>query len=179
MMRLKFLTFIAASLAVAFAQTAPLCAAEPSASGLWEQLDDHGHSWFLFFERDGVYEGLVVKMFMRPGSPPNPICNNCPGDKKNLPVLGLSLVNGMKRNGLNYDKGTIIDPRNGSVYQAKMKVSPDGKLLTVRGFLGIDLFGQDQIWKRLPDDALPMNEVPPALMQYLSTPPKGAGAPLP
>ena len=179
MMRLTFLTIVGASLMVALSCGGPLRAAEPSAAGLWEQLDDHGHSWFLFFERAGVYEGSVVKMFIRPGTPSNPICNNCPGEKKNQSVLGLSLVNGMKRNGLNYDKGNIIDPRNGSVYQAKMKVSPDGKLLTVRGFMGIDLFGQDQVWKRLPDDALPMNEVPPALLQYLSTPPKGAGAPIP
>lgn len=170
-MRLKFLTIVGASLVVALSYCGPLRAAEPTAAGLWEQLDDYGHSWFLFFERDGVYEGAVVKMFIRPRDPPNPICNGCAGDQKNQPVLGLVLIKGMKRNGLNYDKGTITDPRNGSVYQAKMKVSPDGKLLTVRGFLGIDLFGQDQIWKRLPDDALPMNEIPPAIVQYLSTPP--------
>ena len=103
-MRLKFLTIIGASLVVALSYCGPLSAAEPSAAGLWEQLDNYGHSWFLFFERDGVYEGSVVKMFIRPGTPANPICNNCPGEKKNQLVLGTSLVNGMKRTGLNYDQ---------------------------------------------------------------------------
>jgi uncharacterized protein (DUF2147 family) len=171
MMRLKFLTIIAASLAVALAQTAPLRAAEPSVSGLWEQFDDHGHSWFLFFERDGVYEGAVVKMFLRPNEPPNPICSGCAGDQKNASFFGLVVVKAMHRKGLMYENGTILDPRNGSVYQAKMRLSPDGQHLTLRGFIGFDLFGQDQVWKRLPDEALPMNEIPPTLMQYLAMAP--------
>ena len=165
-MRLKFLTIIGVGLMAALVFSGPLRSAEPSVAGLWEQADSHGHSWFFFFEREGVYEGAIVKMFMKPGEVPNPICKGCAGDQKNAPVFGLVIVKGMQRNGLNYEKGTIIDPRNGSVYQAKMKVSPDGQLLTLRGFLGIDLFGQDQMWKRLPDDALQPHEVPPNIFQY-------------
>jgi Uncharacterized protein conserved in bacteria (DUF2147) len=176
MMRLKLSTLIAASLATALAYSGPLRAAtpvvaEPSVAGLWEQLDERGHSWFLFFERDGVYEGAIVKMYLKPSEPPNPICNGCAGDQRNAPVFGLVIIKNMHRKGLLYENGTILDPRNGNVYDAKMKVSPDGQLLTLRGFLGIDLFGQDQVWKRLPDYALPPNEVPPTLMQYLATPP--------
>jgi uncharacterized protein (DUF2147 family) len=165
-MRVKFVTIIVASLAVAFASAGPLRAAEPSVVGLWEQADDRGHSWFLFFEQDGVYQGAIAKMFFKPGESPNPICSSCVGDQKNAPVFGLVIVKGMRRNGLAYDKGTVLDPRNGSIYQAKMKLSPDGQRLTLRGFLGIDLFGQDQVWKRLPDDALLPNEVPPNLLQH-------------
>jgi hypothetical protein len=167
---LKVITVgVAAALACGPLRAAPaISAPEPSVSGLWEQLDDHGHSWFLFFEHDGFYEGAVVKMFLKPSEPPNPVCGGCTGDQKNAPVLGLVIVKKMQRHGLLYDNGKIIDPRNGNVYDAKMKLSPDGKVLVLRGFLGIDLFGQDQTWKRLPDEALLPSEMPPNLLPLLA-----------
>jgi len=131
----------------------------PTVEGVWEQVNDDGKvgGWFHIYERGGVYEGKIVKMFPRPGEKPNPVCTKCTGEQKNQPTLGLTLIKGMQRKGRNYENGTIMDPRDGSVYSARMELSADGQKLMVRGYLGIDLFGQSQIWRRLPDTAL--NEI--------------------
>jgi uncharacterized protein (DUF2147 family) len=131
--------------------------AEPSAVGLWEQVDDRSgkaESWFKITERSGVYEGAIVKMFLQPGDDPNPVCDKCEGADRGKPVLGLTLIKGMRRSGIHYEGGTITDPRDGSVYRALMELSPDGRRLEVRGYLGISLFGRSQTWNRLPDTAL-------------------------
>jgi uncharacterized protein (DUF2147 family) len=148
------------------AQPAP---AAPTAVGLWEQVDDvsgQPESWFRIVEKNGVYEGILVKGFPKPGEDPAEWrCDKCEGPEKGAPVVGLTLIKNMNRTGLNYENGTIMDPRDGAVYRALMELSPDGKKLTVRGYLGIALFGRSQVWNRLPDNAMdpaPAGRRPPA-----------------
>ncbi len=105
-------------------------------------------------EHNGVYNGAIAKIFFKPGEDQNPVCDKCEGADRGKPVMGLTLIKGMRRTGNHYEGGTITDPRDGSVYRALMELSPDGQKLEMRGYLGISLFGRSQIWTRLPDSAL-------------------------
>jgi len=153
-MSARHLAMAAALAAVLVGGRAP--AADLTADGLWQALDEQTHeptAWFLIRDHDGVYDGQIVRMYPKPGQQIDVLCDQCKDDRHGKPWLGLDIIRGMKRDGLNYAGGNILDPRDGHVYDAKMTLEPDGKTLVVRGYFGISLFGKNQYWSRLPDSA--------------------------
>ena len=145
-LRLVFAAAAAFTLMLAHASSAT-----PSAAGVWKQIDENGKVGALvtITQEGGVFVGRLSRLFPDPGDDPNPICSQCTGARHNQPVLGLLFIEGMKQSGLEYQGGTILDPETGKLYKASMSLDPGGSRLTVRGYVGLPIFGRSQTWTRV------------------------------
>jgi uncharacterized protein (DUF2147 family) len=127
----------------AFAQDTPV--------GLWKNIDDVSgkpKALIRITETNGVLEGKIEKLFRDADQDQNPVCDKCSDARKNQPILGMVMLNGLKKDGAEYTGGEILDPNNGKVYRSKLKVADGGKKLEVRGYIGMPLLGRSQTWVR-------------------------------
>jgi uncharacterized protein (DUF2147 family) len=64
------------------------------------------------------------------------------------PLCGLLMMGGFTPDGPGaWHDGWVYDPASGKTYNATMAVEPDGRL-ELRGYVGIPLFGESQLWTR-------------------------------
>ena len=148
------MTLSNAVLGLVLAGTA-LAAAAQSASpaGAWKTIDDatkKEKSVVRIVDNGGVYSGRIEKL-VESTMAPDAVCKECTDDRKDKPVVGLLIVRNMKQSADDksvFEGGDILDPANGKVYKAKMKLIDNGAKLEVRGFVGISLLGRTQTWIR-------------------------------
>ncbi|WP_010113642.1 DUF2147 domain-containing protein [Acinetobacter sp. P8-3-8] len=122
-------------------------------SGLWQSIDDKTGApkgiVRISKDADGTYMGTVTKVTPRVGYKPKEFCVDCPAPYTNKPIIGLNVIRGLKhKNGDNYEGGKILDPNSGKIYSLKAKLSPNGKKLVLRGYVGIAVLGRSQTWIR-------------------------------
>lgn len=121
-------------------------------AGYWQTFDGKTKlpSSIIHVYQDGqFYVGKVVKGYTQPSEVTHTHCVACKGSKRNKPIIGMIIIkNMMCQNGM-CRGGTILDPRNGDIYRAKMQVVDNGAWMKVRGFLGVALFGKTVVWKRV------------------------------
>jgi uncharacterized protein (DUF2147 family) len=127
-------------------------AADLSPVGLWKTVDDQPGkergALIRITEKNGEYQGRIEKIFSQPGDDPNPRCEKCDGARHNQPIVGLTILWGLTKQGDEYGAGEILDPESGRIYRVKMTPTNGGKTLDVRGFIGFSLIGRTQTWIR-------------------------------
>ncbi len=136
--------------AVVFSSLSSLAFAQ-DITGTWKNIDDKTGSSKAVLEirqeSNGTFTAKVIKITPRPGYTPKESCVNCPAPYTNKPILGMDVLTGLKYvEGLNFSGGKIIDPLSGNIYSMKAKLSPNGKRLNLRGYVGISALGRSQTW---------------------------------
>ena len=138
-------------LLVIFGGASLMTAAEnDSPVGKWKTFDDktcRARSIVEIFEREGKLQAKILQLIDPPE--PNPTCDDCPGDSKGKPIIGLTILWDMRKAGGEWKGGKIMDPESGKVYNALLRLKDGDKKLEVRGFIGFAAIGRSQIWTRV------------------------------
>jgi uncharacterized protein (DUF2147 family) len=128
-------------------------ARDASPVGTWQTFDDDTHapkSLVQITDRASVLSGRIVKLFPAPGEDPDPRCTDCPGERRDRPVLGMTILWNFRRDGDHWDGGKVLDPESGDIYRATLRLRDDATLV-VHGYIGIPLLGRSQVWTRVAD----------------------------
>ncbi|MFZ4877392.1 DUF2147 domain-containing protein [Janthinobacterium sp. Mn2066] len=137
--------------ALAIAGTAAAAGDNTSPVGTWKTIDDASgkpKSLIVITENNGVLQGKIEKLFRTPEEDQNPKCDKCTGANKDQPIIGLTILTGLKKDGKEWSGGEIMDPANGKVYKSKAELTDGGSKLQVRGYIGVPMFGRSQTWVR-------------------------------
>jgi len=124
---------------------------ELSPIGRWRTIDDKTgkpRSIVSIYEEQG-------KIFGRVEASLNPEtagrrCDKCTDERKDQPIVGMVIIRGLQQKGKDYVGGDILDPDTGTIYHCKLRVVEQGARLSVRGYVGVSMFGRSQSWTREP-----------------------------
>lgn len=151
MKRLVAFTSCAAALV---ALTGPAVSQETPV-GTWRIIDDQSgqaRALMHIVESNGVLSGKLERLFHESGDQQNPRCTACSDDRKDQPLVGMTILSGLKRedHSMVWSGGEILDPDSGKTYRIKATLADSGRKLAMRGYIGVPLLGRTQTWLREP-----------------------------
>ena len=92
MKKIALASLLSLAAASAFAQMSPV--------GLWKTIDDDTKkekSLVRITENNGVFSGRIEKL-LDPSTKPDAVCEKCTDDRKDKPVLGMTILRNLKPN---------------------------------------------------------------------------------
>lgn len=116
--------------------------------GKW--LSEQGDAKIEVYKKNDKYHGKIVwlKEPNRDGKPKtdhlNPDIN-----LRSRKTLGLIILTNFVYDGdFEWEDGEIYDPKSGKTYSCNMELTEKGKVLEIRGYIGISLFGKTTTWTK-------------------------------
>lgn len=106
-------------------------------TGDWNNIDEETgkvNSVINIYKVKDQYFGKIVHI-TKPEER-DKLCTKCKGNLKNKPILGMHILNNLKKDGERYSGGQIFDPKTGKEYKAEIWVDEENKnKLNVRGYI--------------------------------------------
>lgn len=119
--------------------------------GKWKTIDDETgkeRSIVEIYQVEGNIYAKIDKLLEK--SEENKVCENCEGANKNKPLKGMIIINGLTKDGNEWNGGKILDPKSGNEYKCYITLENPDKL-KVRGYLGFALLGRTQYWYKVAE----------------------------
>ena len=116
--------------------------------GKWENRDEVTNkvdSVIEVYEKDGEAFAKIIEISDK--AKQESLCDQCNGKNKNKPILGMHIIDGLKKDGDEWSGGKILDPKNGKKYKCYIKLESNDKL-KIRGYIGFAAFGRTAYWFR-------------------------------
>ena len=117
--------------------------------GQWKTIDDETgkeKSIVEIYQVEGKIYAKINKLLTKGDE--NKICENCEGANKNKPIKGMVIINGLTKDGDEWNGAKILDPKTGKEYKCYIALENPDKL-KVRGYIGFALLGRTQYWHKV------------------------------
>lgn len=133
-------------------------AEDSTPTGLWRIIDDvtgKPQALMRIIANGDHYSGRIEK-FLDPDADPDQRCHRCNDARKDQPVLGMVILQAIRKIGERYSQGEILDPDSGWTYKVRLTPLVDSAQVTgnvaskleVHGYIGVPLLGRTQVWQR-------------------------------
>ena len=118
--------------------------------GKWKTIDDetgNEKSIVEIYKAENGKAYAKILQLLEEGKENN-ICDNCDGAKKDKPIKGMEIIDGLTKDDDEWNSGKILDPKTGKEYKCILELEEANKL-KVRGYVGFSIIGRTQYWYRV------------------------------
>jgi uncharacterized protein (DUF2147 family) len=150
--QIKFLLSLL-SILISFFFSLNSLAAENSPVGYWKIVDGttgKTKNIVQIWQMPGqLLVGKIVRAFPVKASHPL-LCTTCRGQQYNQPLVGMTILSGLKSRPHQWSSGKILNLENGKTYSCAVRTLENGKKLNVKiHYLGLPFLAKSETWERI------------------------------